>query len=113
MTKNTQTILGVLVVGVVGYLAYKKFYATPKVSKVGGDMKVEEEKSFTGDDQFFNLASANAPTKAKYIAGGYVSPSMQHPNGQTWISYGGVGASGYWHDGYIAQGTVVTNPTFK
>lgn len=113
MTKNTQTLLGVALVGILGYVAYKKFFSTPKVAKVGGDMKVEEQKSFSGDDDFFNLASASQPTKAKYIAGGYVAPNREHPNGLTWISYGGVGASGYWHDGYIPQGTVVTNPTFK
>jgi len=110
MTKGTKTTLMVLGVGAIGYYLYTKGklpFLKPKDKPMGATT------SFSGNETFYNLTAAPPTTpKVKYIAGGYVQPSLQHPNGQTWISYGGSGASGYWQDGYVAPGTIITNPSF-
>ena len=89
MTKNTQTILSVLVLGVVGYVVYKKFIAKPKVIKVEGTME-KETSSFTGDEQFFNLAGQ------KMVVGGYNSQTNQ-----TWVFPEGNMGGGYYVKGKV------------
>jgi len=102
MNKNTQTILGAILVGAVGYFLYKKYIATPKVTKVGGNMKVVEEKSFAGnqDELFSELAGQkmvvggyNAQTNQTYVypegnmGGGYfVKGRVNVPSGTTYTS---------------------------
>lgn len=97
MNKNTQTILGVLVVGYVGYVVYKKFIAKPKVS-IGGT--IPKESSFSGDESFSGLAGAkmvvggyNAQTNQTYVypegnmgGGYYVKGRVNVPIGSTYTS---------------------------
>jgi len=105
MTKNTKMLLTIGGVAVVGYLIWKRMQK-PSSKEVA--------KSFTGNEEFFNLTASGGGTKVKYIAGGYDPNHLNSDGtrGATWISLGGSGSSGFWSTSiglgqYVAQGTTV------
>jgi hypothetical protein len=105
MKKNR--ILTFAVLGAVGYWIYSRNKANKSLNPFA------KSKSFASYDGYYGADGIN-PKRAKktnYIAGGYDSthtnPDGSH--GATWMSYGGVGAQGYWVSGYVPRGSQTSN----
>ena len=81
MTKQTKTILGVLVVAGVGYYIWSR-------NKAG--KKLNPFSSFAGDDFFSNASGTSR------VVGGYDAT-----NNRTWIYREGNKGQGYWVNGRV------------